>query len=83
MDDDLFLVERLGNGKAICLSTLARSTVNESDAAHLGGDRGYFIYEVDEAKCDGVIVLAKAASLEAAYRLIDIWRARTSKPAMA
>lgn len=76
MDDDLFLIERLGNGRSLCLSTLARSTVAESDAAHLGGDRGYFIYEVDERKQNGVVVLAKAVSLEAAYRLIDIWRAR-------
>lgn len=83
MDDDLFLVERIGQGKALCLSTLARSTVNESDAAHLGGDRGYFIYEVDETKRDGIVVLAKAASLEAAYRLIDIWRARAQQPALA
>ena len=83
MDDDLFLVERLGNGKALCVSTLARSTVAESDATHLGGDRGYFIYEVDEKKRDGVVVLAKAASLEAAYRLIDIWRARAKEPALA
>jgi len=83
MDDDLFLVERIGEGKALCLSTLARSTVNESEAAHLGGDRGYFIYEVDETKQDGVVVLAKAASLEAAYRLIDIWRKRTHQAALA
>lgn len=56
--------------------------MNESGAAHLGGDRGYFIYEVDESKRDGVIVLAKAASLDAAYRLIDIWRGR-NKVALA
>ena len=43
--------------------------MDEAEAGHLGGDRGYFIYEVDESKAEGIIVLAKAASLEAAYRL--------------
>ena len=83
MDGDLFLVERIGKNKSLCLSTLARSTVDEAEAAHMGGDRGYFIYEVDETKSDGVVVLAKAASLEAAYRLIDIWREFAKKGAAA
>lgn len=83
MDDDLFLIERIGKNRTLCISTLARSTVNDAEAAHLGGDRGYFIYEVDESKSEGVIVLAKAASVEAAYRLIEIWRqfARAAAPA--
>lgn len=83
MDDDLFLIERIGKNKALCLSTLARSTVDEADAGHLGGDRGYFIYEVDETKSDGIVVLAKAASVEAAHRLIEIWRlmGRAAEPA--
>ena len=47
--DDLFVVERLDNRRSLCLSTLARATVTESEASHLGGDRGLFIYEVDES----------------------------------
>jgi len=75
--DDLFVVERLDNCRSLCLSTLARETVTESGAAHLGGDRGLFIYEVDESLGPGgVQVLAKAASVEAAMRLIDLWRGR-------
>ena len=43
------VVERLDNCRSLCLSTLARQTVTESEASHLGGDRGLFIYEVDES----------------------------------
>ena len=75
--DDLFVVERLSNSRSLCLSTLAMQTVTESDASHLGGDRGLFIYEVDDTQpTAGVNVLAKAVSLDAAFRLIDLWRRR-------
>ena len=75
--DDLFVVERLDNSRSLCLSTLALQTIVEAEAAHLGGDRGLFIYEVDDSQgARGVHVLAKAVSLAAAFRLIDLWRAR-------
>lgn len=75
--DDLMVIERLGNSRTLCLSTLAYQTVIESEAAHMGGDRGLFIYEVDESQgASGVQVLAKVTSLEAAFRLIDLWRDR-------
>ena len=77
--DDLFVVERLSNSRSLCMSSLALQTVNESDASHLGGDRGLFIYEVDDSlPARGIEVLAKAVSLEAAFRLIDLWRARVA-----
>lgn len=75
--DDLFVVQRLGNSRSLCLSTLAMQTIVEAEASHLGGDRGLFIYEVDDSLAErGVQVLAKAVSLEAAFRLIDLWRHR-------
>lgn len=75
--DDLFVVERLSNSRSLCLSTLAAQTIVEANADHLGGDHGLFIYEVDETAPGGSVhVLAKAASLEAAFRLIDLWRRR-------
>ena len=81
MSDDLFVVEQLDEYRSICVSTLARATVDDADASHLGGDRGYFIYELDERPVvGGLHVLAKAASLEAAFRLIDLWRARSAGP---
>jgi len=81
--DDLFVVQSLGNSRSLCLSTLAMQTILESDASHLGGDRGLFIYEVDDSVSErGVHVLAKAVSLEAAFRLIDLWRSRTAPDAI-
>lgn len=77
--DDLFVVERLGNSRSLCLSTLALRTVTESGAGHLGGDRGLFIYELDESRDRaGIEILAKAVSLEAAFRLIDLWKGRAT-----
>jgi hypothetical protein len=74
MDDDLLFVARLDKYRSICLSPLARETVEEAGAQHLGGDRGYFIYEVDDNPIsNGINVLAKAASLEAAFRLAELW----------
>lgn len=76
MEDDLFIVDQLDQYKSICISTLARSTLREADATHLG-ENGYFIYEVDEnPKAGGIQILAKAASVEAAFRLVDIWRGK-------
>lgn len=74
MDDDLFVVDQLDDYRSICISTLGRKTVQDTDAARLG-DAGYFIYEVDETpKTGGINILAKAVSMEAAFRLIEIWR---------
>jgi len=42
-------------------------------AKGLGGEFGYFVYEVDESLPQrGVEIIAKAASLEAALRLFDL-----------
>jgi len=81
MDDDLFLTDRLDDYRSICVSTLAKTTVEEAEAIHLGGDKGYFIYEVDDRPASGGIhVLAKVASVEAAFRLFELWRGRRRDP---
>jgi hypothetical protein len=75
MDDDLLFVTRLDEHRSICLSPLARETVEEAGANHLGGDKGYFIYEVnDNPLANGINILAKVVSLEAAFRLVELWR---------
>jgi hypothetical protein len=76
MDDDLLAVERIDQYTSLCISTLSRKTIAEADIGNLGSERGFFVYEVSERPVSGGIhVLAKAASLEAAYRLLDIIRA--------
>ena len=75
MDDDLFVAGRIDSTRKICISQLSPRSVDELDIRQLGSKRGYYIYEVDERPDGGGIrVLAKVASIEAAYRLIDIWR---------
>lgn len=78
MDEELLAVERIDNQRSICVSPLSRRIVAESDVAHLGSDRGYFVYEVDDLQAGGINILAKVASLEAAFRLIDIFRLRVA-----
>lgn len=80
MDDDLLFLVRLDEYRSICLSPLARETVEEAGASHLGGDRGYFIYELnDNPVANGINVLAKAVSLEAAFRLVELWQAASGR----
>lgn len=75
MSDDLFVAEQLDEYRSLCISTLARSTVEDAEVVNLGGDRGYFIYEIDTRPVvGGIHILAKAASLEGAFRLIELWR---------
>lgn len=77
--DDLYVVERLSNSRSLCISTLSKQTITETDSQHLGSDRGFYIYETDDSDVfHGVSVLAKVASLEAAFRLIDLWKGRLS-----
>lgn len=75
MDDDLFAVERIDEHRRLCISSLSSLTVEEAKVHNLGTRRGYFIYEVDERPTGGGMqILAKAASLEAAFRLVELWR---------
>ena len=75
MDDELLFEVKLDQHRSLCLSPLARTTVSEAGAGHLGSDHGYFIYETNDNPLSyGISILAKVASLEAAFRLIDLWR---------
>ena len=74
MDDELFAIGKIDEFRRLCISPLSISTIVESGVSNLGA-RGYFIYEVDDRPTGGGInVLAKVASLEAGFRLVDIWR---------
>jgi hypothetical protein len=66
--------------RSICISTLARRTVQESRANHLGGDHGYFIYEIgDRPNSGGILDLVKAAPFDAVFRPIGLWRERNRR----
>ncbi|MGI9488094.1 MAG: hypothetical protein ACR2RF_19890 [Geminicoccaceae bacterium] len=77
MDDDFLFVEQMDAYRSICISTLNYESLNEEEIDGFSVDCGYFIYEVSENPlAKGISVLAKAASFEAAMRLVDLWRSR-------
>ena len=72
--DDLYVVDKIDEFRSICISTLAKTTIHNAEVSNLGDDNGYFIYEVDERPVfGGIIVLAKAASEDAAHKLAEMW----------
>jgi hypothetical protein len=70
---DILASAQLGNGRSIHIATLARQTIIESGAEHLGFD-GYFVFEANDLPVEkGITVLGKVSSFEAAIRLAEIW----------
>lgn len=56
------------------MSHVSRDAFESSKAETLGDDTGYFIYEYDANKpASGIEILAKAVSVDAAIRLVDIY----------
>lgn len=71
--EDVFLSVRIENQKSVCISPLTGKLYREAGGKGLGGEYGYFIYEVDHALPGrGIEVIGKAASLEAALRIFDM-----------
>lgn len=71
--EDIFLSTPVDGNKTLCVSPLSAQTYREAGGRGLGGDYGYFIYEMDGDKPNaGIEVIAKAASVEAALRLFDL-----------
>jgi hypothetical protein len=76
--DDILASANLGNGRSIHVATLARQTIVDAGADHLGFS-GYFLFEADDTvEKKGIQVLGKASSFEAALRLIDLWNFRAA-----
>jgi len=66
----------IGNNRSIHIAQLARQTVIDSGAEHLGFG-GYFIFEANDSTfARGISVLGKVASLEAAFQMVDLWNGR-------
>jgi hypothetical protein len=74
--DDILASLDLGNGRSVHVGALAKDTLVDSGAEHMGF-RGYFLFEANDVPGErGISVLGKAASLDAAMRLIDVLRLR-------
>lgn len=75
MDDDFFVSTQIDDHRSLCISCISKKTFLEVGAEFFPSDRGYFICEHDSRQpSSGVSVLAKVASLEAAYRLVEVFR---------
>jgi hypothetical protein len=71
--DDLNLTVKIDESRNLCIAPLSSRTYKEAGAKGLGGEFGYFIFEVDEARPDaGITVIGKAASADAAMRLYEL-----------
>ena len=74
--EDILASVKVGDARSIHIAELARQTVIDSGAEHLGFG-GYFLFETSEGSfAKGISILGKVASLEAAFRMIDLWQAR-------
>ena len=73
MDQFLFSA-RLPDGRQVCIAPISADAFEDNGAHSLGDDSGYFIYEYDaDRAATGIEILAKAASYDAAMRIIDIF----------
>lgn len=76
MDDELILSTRIDENRSLCISSVSRKTYQETDAQVFGSDRGFFVIEQDDTPGGGgFAILAKVASLEAAYRMFELFQA--------
>lgn len=66
--DDFLSYRRIDAERFLYISTLSKSAVSKNELDHLG-DCGFFLYECSP---NGIEVLAKVASFEAALRLLEL-----------
>lgn len=58
----------------MCVSPISADAFEANKADALGDDSGYFIYEYDtDRPSAGIEILGKAASYDAAIRIVDIY----------
>ena len=82
--EDVFLSATVPDGRTLCVSPLSAKAYRESVKSGLGGDGGYFLYEIDSHNPRaGMEVIAKAASYDAAIRLFDLLVGGQAEPAAA
>ena len=76
MEDGHLGSAQIDNYRSIHISELSRESIVNSGAEHLGFG-GYFLFETrSDSQHRGINVLARVASLDAAFAMLDLWRAR-------
>ena len=77
MLDEILGTAKLDAFRSLHIAPLSRETIIGCGADHLGFG-GYFLFETnDETGRKGINVLAKVASLDAAFAMLEIWRKTT------
>jgi hypothetical protein len=70
----LLFSAQIYDGRQVCVAPVSTEAFEANCAYSLGDDSGYFIYEFDHSRPEtGIEILAKAASYDAAMRLVDIF----------
>jgi len=65
----VFLSTRLRNGRTLCISPIPAKDYRDGGKG-LGGEYGYFIYEVrTDAPQSGIEIMGKVSSIDSALRL--------------
>lgn len=76
MEDGYLGTAKIDNCRSIHIAELSRESIVESEAEHLGFG-GYFLFETNDAEgVRGIRVLARLASLDAAFSMLSLWGKR-------
>ena len=75
--DEILATHSIGDGCNLHIATLSRETIVNAGADHLGFD-GYFVFEAHDGCAGALNILGKTSSLEAAFRLSDLWSAKAA-----
>lgn len=79
--DEILGSVRLDEKKSLHLGLLSPHSLSTLEAEELGFD-GYFLFETDDnQQSKGIKILGKAPSLDAAFRLLDIWQTSMARAA--
>lgn len=73
MDEGYLGSVRIDGKRSIHIAELSQQSIIDSEAQHLGFG-GYFLFETEDGSCRrGIRVLARVASLDAAFEMLSIW----------
>jgi hypothetical protein len=81
MEDDLVYSAVIDGTRMLCVSAISRDSFEECESNAFLNDRGYFVYERDVKGYGGISILAKLASLDAAFQFVDLFQSATAHAA--
>lgn len=78
MEDGYLGTAVIDGNKSLHIAELSRQSIIDSDAQHLGFD-GYFLFQTEDGTPrTGIRVLARVASLDAAFAMLDLWSGQSA-----